>query len=61
MGQEEILEAGKELLTLTESPSQTPTNLEEVEKYEVGAKIKREEMAKIWLTEDFQIIHNMFQ
>ena len=31
---------------------QIPTNLEEADKYAVGAKLTREDMDKLWSTED---------
>ena len=37
---------------MTESPSQIPTNLEDVGKGAIGSNITREDMAKIWSTED---------
>ena len=37
---------------MTKIPSQIPTNLEEVDKYAVGDKLNREEMAKLWSTKD---------
>ena len=52
MGQDKILEAREDLLNPTKSPYQTPLNLYEVEKYAVGAKFTREDMDKLWSTED---------
>ena len=52
LGQGEILEAVEDLLTPTESPYQIPTNLEEVDKDTIGAKLAREEIAKLWSSED---------
>ena len=52
MGQDKILEAGDNLINPTDIPSQIPTNLEEVEKDVIGAELTREEMAKIFSTED---------
>ena len=51
LGQGESLEAGEDLLTPTKSPYQISTNSEEVDKYAVGDKLTREEMAKLWSTE----------
>ena len=50
-GQYKSLQVGEDLLTPTESPPKIPTNLEELEKYEVGANLTREDMAKLWSTE----------
>ena len=50
LGQYKSLESGDDLLTVTDVPSQIPTNLEEVEKDAVGAEITREVMAKMWST-----------
>ena len=52
MGQYKILEAGEDLLTPNKSPSKISTNLNEVGKDAVGADITREEMAKLWSTEE---------
>ena len=41
------LEAGEDLLTPTKIPSQTPTNLDKVEKYMVVAELMREDMDKL--------------
>ena len=51
-GQYNSLEAGKDIITLTNSPYKTPTNLEEVENYVIGVKLMREDMAKLWSTEE---------
>ena len=51
--QYKILEAGEDLLTPIECPSQIPTKLEDVDKDAVGAGLMREEMAKLCSTEDF--------
>ena len=50
--QDESLEAGKDLLTLTNNPSQIPTNLEEVENEAVGDDLTRDYMENIWSIED---------
>ena len=51
-GQYKILEVVEDLLTLTDSSSQIPTNLEEVETYLTGDNITREDMANLWSTKD---------
>ena len=51
-GQDNILEAGEDLLTPNNIPSQIPTNLEEVEKETVGAELTRKYMAKLWSSEE---------
>ena len=51
-GQGKILEAREDLLTLTESPYQIPTNLEEVDKDAVGSELTREDVDNLWSTED---------
>ena len=48
--QDESLEAVEDLLTLTKSPSQIPTNLEEVEKDFSEANLMREYMVNLWST-----------
>ena len=40
---------------MNESPSQIPTDLEEVEKYAVGYELTREYMVKLWSTEDLLV------
>ena len=52
MGQDKSLGAGKYLLTPTDSPSKTPTNLEEVDKDAIGANLTREDMYKLCSTKD---------
>ena len=49
--QDKRLEEVEDLLTPTKSPSQIPTNLEEVGKYAVGADLTRDDMAKLCSTE----------
>ena len=44
LGQDKSLEVEEYLITLTESPYQIPTNLEEVDKNAIAAKIMREDM-----------------
>ena len=46
------LEEGEDLLTPTESPSQIPTNLEEVDKDAVGSNLATENMANLWSTDE---------
>ena len=55
LGQDEILEAGEDLLTPTGIPSQITTNSEEVDKESVGYELTREDMAKLWPTEDLLV------
>ena len=52
LGQGKSLKLGEDLLTLTETPSQIPTNLEEVDKDAIGYKLKRNYMANLWSTKD---------
>ena len=52
MDQDESLGAGGDLLTTTKIPSKISTNLEEVEKYGVGSELTREDMDKLWLTQN---------
>ena len=52
MGQDKILEAGEDLLTKNNSPSQIPNNLEELDKDEVGSELTGEDMAKLWSNKD---------
>ena len=52
MGQDKSLEAGDNLINPTDIPSQIPTNLEEADKYAIGSKLTREDMAKLWSTKD---------
>ena len=52
MGQYDILEAGEDLLTPIKRTSQIPTNLEEVDKYSVRAKLTSDDISKLWSTED---------
>ena len=47
-GQDKSLEPGEDLITPTKSPSQIPTNLEDVDKDGIGADLMREDMAKLW-------------
>ena len=49
------LEAGEDLITPTESPYQLPTNLEEADNDVVGSDITREDIAKMWSTEDLLV------
>ena len=50
--QEETLEAGEDILTPTNIPSQLPKNLEVLDKYVLVANIMRDYMAKLWFTND---------
>ena len=50
LSQYNSLEVGEDLLTLTESPYQNTTNLEEVDEDTIGDKLMGEDMAKIWST-----------
>ena len=53
LGQNESLETVEDPLTTTKSPSQIPTNLEEVgDKDTVEANITREDMAELWSIND---------
>ena len=54
-GQDKSLEAGEDPPTPTKSPFQIPTNLEEVGKDAVGAEIMREDMDKLWSTQDLLV------
>ena len=46
------MEVGEDLLTPTDSQSKILSNLEEVEKDAIGDDLTRDDMAKLWSTED---------
>ena len=52
-GQDKILEAGEDLLTLTKNPSQIPTKLDKVDKNAIGADITMEGMSNLCSIEYF--------
>ena len=51
--QDESLEVGEDLINPTDIPSQLTTNLEDMDKDSVGAKLTRKDMENLWLTEDY--------
>ena len=53
MVQDESLEVGEDLINPTDIPSQLTTNLEDMDKDSVGAKLTRKDMENLWLTEDY--------
>ena len=52
VGQDKILEAGEDHLPTIESPPQILTNLYKMDKYLIGAKLMREDTAKLWSTKE---------
>ena len=52
LGKDKSLEAGEDLLTPTKRPYQIPTKLEEVVTYVIGYELTREDVVKLWSTED---------